>query len=66
MKESSIALDQVVVVGYGSQKKVNLTGAVAAVQVDEKNQRPFYFQRVYRLARACAWVDRDAEFQYGG
>lgn len=36
MKESSIALDQVVVVGYGSQKKVNLTGAVAAVQVDEK------------------------------
>ncbi|MFV0470585.1 MAG: SusC/RagA family TonB-linked outer membrane protein [Paludibacteraceae bacterium] len=34
--ESSIALGQVVVVGYGQQKKVNLTGAVAAVNVDEK------------------------------
>lgn len=36
MKETSFALEQVVVVGYGQQKKVNLTGAVSAVQVDEK------------------------------
>ena len=35
MKESSVALEQVVVVGYGQQKKVNLTGSVAAVSVDE-------------------------------
>ena len=35
MQESTIALDQVVVVGYGQQKKVNLTGAVSAVSVDE-------------------------------
>ena len=28
-------LDEVVVVGYGSQKKVNLTGSVAAMKVDE-------------------------------
>lgn len=35
MQESSIALEQVVVVGYGQQKKVNLTGAVSAVSVDE-------------------------------
>ena len=35
MQESTIALDQVVVVGYGQQKKVNLTGAVSAISVDE-------------------------------
>lgn len=35
MQEAALALEQVVVVGYGSQKKVNLTGAVAAVSVDE-------------------------------
>ncbi len=29
-------LDQVVVVGYGTQKKVNLVGAVSAINVDEK------------------------------
>ena len=28
-------MDEVVVVGYGTQKKVNLTGAVAAVRIDE-------------------------------
>lgn len=36
LAESPISLDQVVVVGYGTQKKVNLTGAVAAVNMDEK------------------------------
>ncbi|MDL2221238.1 TonB-dependent receptor [Parabacteroides sp. OttesenSCG-928-N08] len=35
LKESSFALNQVVVVGYGTQKKVNLTGAVASVNVEE-------------------------------
>lgn len=35
MEESAIGLDEVVVVGYGTQKKVNLTGAVSAVRVDE-------------------------------
>lgn len=35
--ESNVkSLDEVVVVGYGAQKKVNLTGAIAAVKVDEK------------------------------
>lgn len=33
MTSTSVALDQVVVVGYGTQKKVNLTGAVSAVTV---------------------------------
>lgn len=36
LKEDSEILDEVVVVGYGTQKKVNLTGAVAAVNIDEK------------------------------
>jgi TonB-linked SusC/RagA family outer membrane protein len=34
--EDSQQLEEVVVVGYGTQKKVNLTGAVAAVKIDEK------------------------------
>lgn len=33
--EDSKALDEVVVVGYGTQKKVTLTGAVAAIASDE-------------------------------
>lgn len=36
LAEDTRYLDEVVVVGYGTQKKVNLTGAVAAVRVDEK------------------------------
>ena len=35
LKDDSELLDEVVVVGYGSQKKVNLTGAVASVDVDK-------------------------------
>jgi hypothetical protein len=34
--DESIGVDEVVVVGYGTQKKVNLTGAVSSVKVDEK------------------------------
>ena len=36
LKEDSQAIEEVVVVGYGTQKKVNLVGAVAAVNIDEK------------------------------
>lgn len=35
----SQALDEVVVVGYGTQKKVNLTGSVASVSTDEIKDR---------------------------
>lgn len=35
MIEDTETLDEVVVVGYGSQKKVNLTGAVASVKMDD-------------------------------
>ncbi|MCE6991401.1 TonB-dependent receptor [Dyadobacter sp. CY323] len=30
------SLDEVVVVGYGTQKKVNVTGAVSAIKIDDK------------------------------
>ncbi len=33
-------LDEVVVVGFGSQKKVNLTGAVSTISAKELNNRP--------------------------
>ena len=40
MKEDLKQLSEVVVVGYGTQKKVNLTGAVATVSGDEMIKRP--------------------------
>lgn len=36
LKEDSQALDEVVVVGYGTQKKTNLTGAVSSVNFEEQ------------------------------
>lgn len=35
LQEDAKALDEVIVVGFGSQKKVNLTGSVAQVKMDE-------------------------------
>lgn len=35
MEEDSKALDEVVVVGYGTQKKINMTGAVSVVEGDQ-------------------------------
>ena len=41
MVEDKALLDELVVVGYGTQKKVNLTGAVSTVDVDKTfNSRP--------------------------
>lgn len=40
LKEDSQSLDELVVVGYGTQKKVNLTGAVAQVTAEELEDRP--------------------------
>ena len=40
LKENSQLLDEVVVVGYGAQKKVNLTGAVASLDVKQLESRP--------------------------
>ncbi len=38
--EDTQKLEEVVVVGYGVQKKVNLTGAVSVVKGEEMNKRP--------------------------
>jgi len=35
LKEDAETLDEVVVVGYGSQKKINLTGAISSVKMDD-------------------------------
>ncbi|MCM0217699.1 SusC/RagA family TonB-linked outer membrane protein [Bacteroides fragilis] len=40
LKEDTQKLDEVVVVGFGTQKKVNLTGAVSAVTGDDISKRP--------------------------
>ncbi len=40
MIEDMAMLQDIVVVGFGTQKKVNLTGAVAVVNGDELSQRP--------------------------
>lgn len=41
LKEDSQALDEVVVVGFGTQKKANLTGSLTSVNMDElKGDRP--------------------------
>lgn len=39
MKENLKILDEVVVIGYGTQKKVNLTGAVTAINTQELTDR---------------------------
>ena len=40
MKEDSKVLNDVVVIGYGTQKKANLTGAVSSVSVADLGNRP--------------------------
>lgn len=40
MKSTSTSLDEVVVVGYGVQKKINLTGAVSQVKGDQITMHP--------------------------
>lgn len=40
LREDAQFLDEVVVVGYGVQKKVNLTGSVAMIDSDEMSARP--------------------------
>ncbi|HLP71626.1 MAG TPA: TonB-dependent receptor [Bacteroidales bacterium] len=40
LQETSIGLDEVVVVGYGTQKKVNLTGSIATTDVKKLENRP--------------------------
>ncbi len=40
LQENQQLLDEVVIVGYGVQKKVNLTGSVATISAEKLNSRP--------------------------
>ncbi|WP_251807984.1 TonB-dependent receptor [Arenibacter sp. H213] len=40
LEESSAGLDEVVVVGFGTQKKLNLTGAVSSIGSEDLENRP--------------------------
>ncbi len=40
MQENSVLLEETVVIGYGTQKKVNLTGAVASIDGEKLESRP--------------------------
>lgn len=40
LEEDAASLDEVVVIGYGTQKKSDLTGAVGSVSADELQERP--------------------------
>jgi TonB-linked SusC/RagA family outer membrane protein len=40
LKEDTQLLDEVIVVGYGAQKRVNLTGAVASLDVKQLESKP--------------------------
>lgn len=40
LAEDTKALDEVVVIGYGTQKRSDLTGAVGSVNVDQLQERP--------------------------
>ena len=42
LSEDTRALEDLVVVGYGTQKKLNLTGAVSSISADELIKRPSY------------------------
>ena len=42
LREDTQKLDEVVVVGFGTQKKANMTGAVATVSGDDLTKRPVY------------------------
>lgn len=40
LEESAAGLEEVVVVGYGTQKKINLTGSVASISTEAIDSRP--------------------------
>ena len=40
MEEETVGLEEVVAVGYGVQKKVNLTGSISTLKLDEAQNRP--------------------------
>ena len=66
LKEDSQAIEEVVVVGYGTQKKVNLVGAVAAVNIDEKISSRSISNVSSGLSGLGTWFTGFPNDQYGG
>lgn len=60
LKDDSQVLDEVVVVGFGTQKKVNLTGSVSTVNADELTSRP-----VANVTQAMQGLVPGMNFSYG-
>lgn len=60
MKEDSQNLEEVVVVGFGTQKKVNLTGSIAVVGAEELTSRP-----VANVTQALQGLVPGMNFSYG-
>jgi hypothetical protein len=54
-------LDEVVVVGYGQQKKANLTGAVSSVDIDKTFRQPARTGCGKALQGRCARSDGDEQ-----
>ncbi|MBD9166029.1 MAG: TonB-dependent receptor [Parabacteroides johnsonii] len=64
--EDSQALDEVVVVGYGTQKKVNLSGSVSAVNVEELTESRPITNVSHVLAGMAAGVNVSASSNQPG
>lgn len=60
LSEDNQALEEVVVVGYGVQKKANLTGAVATITAEDINNRP-----VTSAANALQGADPSVNITFG-
>ena len=60
LMEDTQALEEVVVVGYGSQKRVNVTGAVSTITADDINNRP-----VASAAGALQGADPSLNLNFG-
>ncbi|MDL2256326.1 TonB-dependent receptor [Parabacteroides sp. OttesenSCG-928-K15] len=61
LREDSQTLEEVVVVGFGTQKKVNLTGAVSTVDSKSLVSRP-----VINVSQALQGLVPGLNFSYGG
>lgn len=61
LEEESIGIEEVVAVGYGTQKKVNLTGSVSAVTSEALESRP-----VQNVGQALQGIIPGLNFQTAG
>lgn len=60
LKEDTQKLEEIVVVGYGTQKKVNLTGAVTQITAEEMKDRP-----ISRMTQALQGIIPNLNITFG-